>query len=69
MNVHKGRTDEYWCPFARPWGDGTNRNPPSSAPSVGTGCIGDRCMAWRWKDSRMELGYCGLAGRPIGALK
>ena len=68
MHIHKDRTDEHWCPFSRPNADGTNREVPTGHPLIGTGCIGERCMAWRWKDARFEQGYCGLAGKPkVGA--
>ena len=35
-------------------------------------CLGGNCMMWRWKqpDRRgdEDLGYCGLSGRPHGAM-
>lgn len=35
-------------------------------------CLGAACMMFRWKhpDHRAEedLGYCGLAGKPMGAM-
>ena len=54
---------EKWCPFAMEAGDGDgfgNRNYDGD-PMNGT-CLGDDCMAWRWKGKGM--GYCGLAGKP-----
>ena len=26
-------------------------------------CIGSACMAWRWKNSASDHGFCGMAGR------
>ena len=35
-------------------------------------CLGSSCMMWRYKNpekcSGEDEGYCGLAGRPAGAL-
>lgn len=36
-----------------------NRN-PDGTPHAATLCLGDDCMAWRWKDNTQ--GYCGVAG-------
>lgn len=35
-------------------------------------CVGNKCMAWRYAKADFEAydcedGYCGLAGRPVGA--
>lgn len=35
-------------------------------------CLGSACLMWRWKNPEKqgseEMGYCGMAGRPAGAL-
>lgn len=61
-----------WCPFARPRGDGTNRNTVFAdiVPDQ-TECIASQCMAWRGEVHFNPLdeptvtsrGYCGLAGK------
>lgn len=28
-------------------------------------CVGAKCMAWRWVDTRRFHGFCGSAGVPI----
>ena len=35
---------------------------------VGRYCIAHGCMAWRWgkSDGTFRLGYCGVAGLPMG---
>lgn len=70
---------EKWCPFARvavtethgtpAFNRVTDRDAKKPGPSVGSFCIADRCMAWRWGyDQNGTLnethGYCGLAGEP-----
>ena len=32
--------------------------------SAASYCLADKCAMWRWEDSRREVGYCGLAGKP-----
>lgn len=43
----------------------------SSDAESAYGCLGDRCMAWRWEYSKgwrdtegsnLQRGYCGMAG-------
>ncbi|MBG0777143.1 MAG: hypothetical protein H0S85_12015 [Desulfovibrionaceae bacterium] len=35
-------------------------------------CLGSMCMMWRYKNPEKtgegDLGYCGLSGRPAGAM-
>lgn len=44
-------------------------------PSTGESpkqCLGSECMLWRFKSpdrrTREDYGYCGLAGKPMGAM-
>jgi hypothetical protein len=53
-----------WCPFVM---EGLDEDPYSAnrdingKPMMGM-CVGNDCMAWRWKNK--IHGYCGLAGIP-----
>lgn len=67
---------EKWCPHARKAiveADGGLFAGNMTVGGQWTGCVGSRCMQWRWYDSperfgeplgEMRTGYCGLAGRP-----
>jgi len=57
-----------WCPHLKV--NGTDRHNYVFAfdKFTNAGCIGSRCMAWRWlhdnETASVRRGYCGLAGRP-----
>jgi hypothetical protein len=54
-----------WCPFARVSPhrfEGGAYNRTEKAMPDHTGCIGSKCMAWRWFLSHGDEGFCGLAG-------
>jgi len=71
MIVDQSSVMEYWCPMARVSDEtltSVNRyyHGIDSAGSVAPGgcyCLGNKCMAWQWKDQEAGLGYCGLAGQ------
>lgn len=31
-------------------------------------CIASDCMAWRVSDQYVDMGHCGLAGKPTGVM-
>ena len=65
MTCTEKEAAEKWCPHYRL---------EHSAGNVGCGCIGSRCIQWRWFDPAAypsenplgdaRRGYCGLAGEP-----
>jgi hypothetical protein len=66
MIVTNGSAKYQWCPFARTMEaehDGTlaaaatNRLYETGAPRRGTMCLGDKCMAWQWKDPDEKPNY------------
>ena len=66
-----------WCPLVRDITGDRVGNVESSAMDgrnpEWARCIGWRCMMWRYYENAIEDGhldcdgYCGLAGKPIGA--
>jgi hypothetical protein len=89
MAVSEKKAQEMWCPMARVWesnsieGEGGGFAFAAAAVNVRglhradkrVGCIGSRCMMWRWAvsypgDEFIDIrysqthGYCGLAGKP-----
>lgn len=93
MMVEADRAREVWCPFGRvsdqPDGVGGAAAAINRQGKLGTNCLANACMAWRWAGWRIDkkgeagvvlpnpeqndrvgprLGYCGLAGKPYGAV-
>ncbi len=71
---------ERWCPMVRispgavpaghAHGGAVNvalADGKPSRPTAATACIGSKCMMWRFDKSGSDVGYCGLAGRPLSA--
>lgn len=68
-----------WCPMVR---GANHRSMGGADPTIcsvnqtetvtdqsGSRCIANDCMMWRWGQTghiQMNVGYCGLAGRPGG---
>ena len=78
MLVTEQEAEEKWCPHTIIEGSPSsyNRNSWGAEPKI-AGCIGSRCMSWRWATDplvnfvanghatniKTEYGYCGLAGK------
>ena len=58
MTEEEARTK--WCPMVRSVG-GVNRgyNGKSMADTL---CLASDCMMWRWRNSDLKHGDCGLVG-------
>lgn len=66
MLVTEEEAKTKWCPHVRVRHSSQaviNRT-PDPMPEADFGCIGSRCMSWRWLFDGFVLtrGYCGLAG-------
>jgi hypothetical protein len=70
MFVTEEQAKDKWCPHVRIRHQSqavVNRTVDPMHPAD-YGCIGSRCMSWRWRQGAFPgdpLGFCGLAGRPI----
>lgn len=49
MIVKEGEASNFWCPMARA-GSGASAAPYMER--TGSGCVGSRCMMWRWANEK-----------------
>jgi hypothetical protein len=71
MIVTEEHAKEKWCPHVRirHQSQAVVNRTPDPMHHADYGCIGSRCMSWRWRNSALDVGhepkgFCGLAGIP-----
>lgn len=61
MTVVETIAKEKWCPFVRlSINTGSFNRHCIPEESGGNRCIGSECMCWKWTDTDLKYGTCGL---------